>query len=280
DFRVNSLSTLKIALRKNRQPLHLISVTAVNFPADFWMPPVGNMHPSTGYQGSIGYYRDFRDKKYHAFIDVFYKKMDGLTEFSGGLMNLIDNMRIEDNLNFGKGEAWGAEFFVKKNQGRLGGWAAYTLAFSNRIFPNINNGNKFPFKYDRRHDFSINGHYKLNKLWNISASFTFASGNAYTKPVSRYMIAGNVINEYGPFNGSRMPSYHRLDIAAGRKLKSYRKFDTEFSISVYNVYNRQNPMYMFYMAEGNLSTYEVSVQPKSVALLPVLPAVNYKIYLR
>ena len=280
NYQLNKESALKIAFTRSIQPLHLISVTAVNFPADFWMPSVGNIRPAKAYQGSIGYHKDFSSKKYEGSATIFYKNMTGLAEFSGGIMNLIDNMKIEDNLYFGKGNSWGTEFFLKKNQGRFGGWLSYTFAFANRQFDAINDGKKFPFKYDRRHDLSLVGHYKLNKLWNISALFTFASGNAYTKPISRYMIGGNIVNEYGEFNGSRMPAYHRMDISAGRKLRSYKNFDIELSISVYNIYNRQNPMYMFYMAEGDLTAYKVSIQPKSVALLPILPAINYKIYLK
>lgn len=280
NYQLKKESALKIAFTRSIQPVHLISVTAVNFPADFWIPSVRNIRPAKAYQGSIGYHKNLRDRKYEGSATMFYKNMTGLTEFSGGIMNLVDNMKIEDNLYFGRGDSWGMEFFVKKNQGRFGGWLSYTLAFANRKFNAINDGEKFPFKYDRRHDLSLVWYCKLNELWNISTLFTFASGNAYTQPISRYMIGGNIVNEYGAFNGSRMPAYHRMDISAGRKLKPFKNFNTELSISVYNIYNRRNPMYMFYMAEGDLTTYKVSIQPKSVSLLPILPAINYKIYLK
>ncbi|MFD1629252.1 TonB-dependent receptor plug domain-containing protein [Pseudopedobacter beijingensis] len=280
NYQLNEKSALKLSFNRNTQPLHLISVTAVNFPADFWMPSVGNLQPAKGYQGSIGYYKDINNKKYSTSLSIFYKKMYGLAEFSGGIMNLIDNMKIEDNLYYGNGDSWGTELFIKKTKGRFGGWLSYTFAVANRQFDKINEGKRFPFKYDRRHDISLTCNYKINRLWSASALFTFASGNAYTKPVSRYMVGGNLVNEYGSFNGSRMPAYHRMDISAGRKLKSYKRLETELSISVYNIYNRQNPMYMFYIAEGDLAKYTVSVQAKSIALLPVLPAINYKIYLK
>src|SRR5690606_39056189 len=54
NYQLNKESVLKFAFTKSIQPLHLISVTAVNFPADFWMPSVGNIRPAKGYQGSIG----------------------------------------------------------------------------------------------------------------------------------------------------------------------------------------------------------------------------------
>lgn len=276
-YALSTTSSVKLAYSKNVQPIHLISVTAVNFPADFWMPSVSNIAPERGYQTSLGYFRNFRDNKYETYIDVFYKNMRGLIEFSGGIINLLDNLKIEDNLYYGNGNAYGAEFYIKKVKGKITGWIGYTLSKSNRNFSQINEGVAFPFKYDRRHDLSLVSNYNVNSRWKVSAAFTFATGNTFTMPVSRYTIGGNIVNEYGPFNGSRMPAYHRLDLAASYKIRSSHRVQSEFSFSVYNLYNRQNPMYTYFMANGDLDKLRVSIEPKSVALLPVLPAINYKI---
>lgn len=274
-YALNASSSIKLAYSRNVQPIHLISVTAVNFPADFWMPSLGNLAPETGNQASVGYFRNFTNNKYETYIDVFYKRMKGLVEFSGGIMSLLDNLKIEDNLYFGNGDAYGAEVYLKKVEGRLTGWVGYTLSKSNRNFTQINDGIAFPFKYDRRHDLSVVSNYNLNSRWNVSAAFTFATGNSFTMPVSRYTIGGNIVNEYGPFNGSRMPAYHRLDLAASYKIRSNSRVKSELSFSIYNLYNRLNPMYTYFMAEGDLDKLRVSIQPKSVALLPMLPAINY-----
>ena len=194
-------------------------------------------------------------------------------------MNLLDNLRIEDNLYIGSGEAYGTEFYVKKKTGWLTGWIGYTISKNNRTFSFISESS-FAAKYDRRHDLSLVAACKLNKKWNISGLFTYASGNAYTRPVSRYLIAGNVVNEYGSYNESRMPAYHRADLAATYLIKNNRKTESSLAFSVYNVYNRQNPIYLFFLAEGDLSKYKVSVQPKPVTLLPVLPTVTYKFSLK
>ena len=273
----NSNASIKLAYARNVQPIHLISVTAVNFPADFWMPSLAGLEPEKGYQTSVGYFKNFKNGNYQTSVDVFYKNMKGLVEFSGGIMNLLDNLKIEDNLYKGIGNAYGAEFFVKKVKGKLTGWAGYTLSKSNRIFADLNEGNPFPFKYDRRHDFSLVCNHQLGSKWNISSAFTYATGNAFTMPVSRFTIGGNIVNEYGSFNGSRMPAYHRLDASIIYKMRQRKRVQSEFSFSVYNLYNRQNPIYTFFMANGDLSKLKVSIQPQSVALLPILPAINYKI---
>jgi hypothetical protein len=276
---LNTNSSLKFSFSRNVQPVHLISVTAVNFPADFWMPSLSNIPPEKGLQTSVGYFLNL-GKKYESYIDLYYKKMNGLVEFSGGIMNLIDNLKIEDNLLFGSGKAYGAEFFMKKKTGRFTGWIGYTLSKSSRNFELINNSNDFPAKYDRRHDLSIVSHYPLSKRWDLSALFTYATGNTYTKPVSRYLISGNVINEYGSYNGSRMPAYHRMDLAATYKLKKAKAFNSELSFSVYNIYNRQNPIYIYFLAQGDIEKQRVSIKPKSVVLLPILPSINYRLTLK
>lgn len=270
-------ASLKLAISQNVQPIHLISVTAVNFPADFWMPSLAGLPPEKGYQTSLGYFKNFNNGTYQTYVDAFYKNMKGLVEFSGGIMNLLDNLKIENNLYKGTGNAFGTEFFIKKVKGKLTGWAGYTISKSNRNFADLNEGTPFPFKYDRRHDFSLVCNYQLGAKWNISSAFTYATGNAFTMPVSRFTIGGNIVNEYGPFNGSRMPAYHRLDAAIVYKMKPQKKVQSELSFSVYNLYNRQNPIYTFFMAKGDLNKLKVSIQPQSVALLPILPAINYKI---
>jgi hypothetical protein len=275
-YAFNTQTSLKLSYVRNVQPLHLISVTAVNFPADFWMPSLAGIAPEKGYQTSLGYFKNFKNDTYQTYVDAFYKNMRGLVEFSGGIMNLLDNLKIEENIYTGTGNAYGVEFFVKKAKGKLTGWVGYTLSKSTRNFADLNEGNSFPFKYDRRHDLTLVSNYQLDSKWNISSAFTYATGNAFTLPVSRFTIGGNIVNEYGPFNGSRMPAYHRLDATVTYKMKKKNKMQSELSFSVYNLYNRQNPIYTFFLAKGDLNKLKVTIQPQSVSLLPILPAINYK----
>ncbi|HET8827973.1 MAG TPA: TonB-dependent receptor [Pelobium sp.] len=277
NYALSGSSAFKTSFSYNVQPVHLISITAVNFPADFWMPAINNIKPASAWQGSLGYFKDFKDKKFNFFIEAYYKQMQNLVEFSGGIVNLIDNLKIEDNLLIGKGNSYGTEVFFKKNTGKLRGSLSYTLSFSDRQFPQINNGNKFPFKYDRRHNLVIATNYQAGKNWMIGTNFSLASGSAFTMPVSRYLISGNVVNEYGAYNGSKMPIFHRLDFSATRELRKSEKFESSLTFSVYNLYSRQNPIYTFFLAEGDLESQRVAISQKNVSLLPILPAINYRI---
>ena len=84
----------------------------------------------------------------------------------------------------GEGTARGIEFLVQKTAGKTTGWFAYTLAKSDRIFPDgsINNGERFPYKYDRRHSIDISVDHRFNKTWGIDGAWSFATGGYPSQP--------------------------------------------------------------------------------------------------
>ncbi|WP_316841230.1 TonB-dependent receptor domain-containing protein [Pedobacter gandavensis] len=276
-YHLNRSTALKFAYSRNVQTVHLIPITASNFPSDFWIPATSKMPAEKGNQYSLGVFKEWADAGYEGYVDVYFRDMKNIVEFSGGLLNLSNTVKIEDHVFLGKGSSYGSEFFFKKTKGKFTGHISYTIAKSDRTFEGINEGYTFPFKYDRTHDLTTVLNYKLRTGWSLSALFTLATGNAYTKPISRYLVAGNVINEYGAYNGARMPTYHRMDLSATYQFPVKGRYQSILSFSVYNVYNRRNPIFNYYIARGSLNTGSVSVQEKSLALLPVLPSINYKI---
>ena len=160
---------------------------------------------------------------------------------------------IDNALVFGKGWSYGAELFIKKNYGKLSGMLSYTLSWTNQKFPDLNFGNTFPFKFDRRHVLSTTGVCQLNKKWSLSAVFVFSSGVAYTLPTSRVNAnsAGSIFEgSYFFFEGknnTRLAPYHRLDISASRKKKKIKfgkSFESEWVFGFYNTYSRRNPYFV------------------------------------
>jgi hypothetical protein len=151
---------------------------------------------------------------------------------------------------YGKGWSYGAEFFLKKKTGRLTGWVAYTLSWTNQQFQYLNFGKKFPFRYDRRHDLSIVGTYDLSDRWILSSTFVYSSGNAYTVPVGRtHVNNGGSLFEgnyfiYQARNNARLNPYHRLNFSATYKKerKIFKQaYMSEWVFSFYNIYSRKNP---------------------------------------
>lgn len=274
NIKLSENSTYKISLSRSYQYIHLISVGSVSLPTDIWFPSTFHVKPEFTDQVAMGYGRVF-NAGYEASIDLYFKKLNNVIEFKNSLMANYSHNEFEENIIHGEGYSYGAEWHCKKNVGKVTGWVSYTLAWSIRKFDEINNGKPYFGKYDRRHDLAITAQYQLSKHWSLSSVIIYSTGNAMTLPTGRYMIQGNIINDYTSVNAFRMPAYHRMDIAATYTRKVNNKFESSWNFSIYNLYNRANPYYVFLEAEGKLEDYKLSVKAKKIALFPILPSVSW-----
>ena len=195
-----------------------------------------------------------------------------------------ENMRLDvgetfNNFVFSLNIKKGTEFFINKTKGKFTGWIGYTLAWTYRTFPDLNNGERYPNKYDRRHDVSIVGTYELNKKWTFSSVFVYGSGNAITLPTNYYFIQGQLIQDYSKLNNYRIFPYHRLDLSAIYKPipKKNRKWQGTWAFSIYNVYSRQNPYFLYLDTQASVATGGITANVKQVSIFPILPSVTYNI---
>jgi len=277
-FGINSQSSIKASFTMNYQYIHLVSYTSVSLPTDIWVPSTSLVKPQIGYQYSLGYFQNFKKNMWETSFEIYYKDMRNQIEFKEGAMpedNLKNN--TDNNFVYGKGWSYGAELYIKKRLGKTTGWIGYTLSWTKRKFPDINQGQTYFAKYDRRHDISIVVTQEIGKRWTISAVWVYATGNAITLPLSRYFISGSVIQEYSARNAFRMPAYHRLDISATweGKQKEGKKFHSSWSFGVYNVYSRMNPYYIYFQTTGNLLDFNLKTVAKQVSLFPIIPSVTW-----
>jgi hypothetical protein len=201
--------------------------------------------------------------------------MKNQLEFLRGVINNSVEGTMADNIAVGYGQSYGIEFYLKKKIGNSTGWLSYTLSRTEQKFDAINEGYIYPAKYDRRHDISFAFLTKFNEKWSGSAVFIYISGNAFTMPVGRYIIQGNIVNQYGDINSFRMPPYHRMDISFTRKIATRKNWSSELILSVYNVYSRANPYFIYFEASGDLEKYSLEVKPVVVSLFPVIPSVSW-----
>ena len=183
----------------------------------------------------------------------------------------------ENSFVFGNGWSYGSELYLNKAKGRVTGWIGYTLSWTWRKFPALNFGEKYPAKYDRRNDLSIVSMYELNKKWKFSATFVYGTGNAVTLPQRFYVIDGILTQEYSRINQYRLPSYHRLDLSAvlTPKKNEGRKWKSEWVFSVYNVYSRKNPYFIYFDQSGNALDGSLRIQAKQVSIFPLIPAFTW-----
>ncbi|MCK9612045.1 MAG: TonB-dependent receptor [Bacteroidales bacterium] len=277
-FGINSKQSIKASFTMNYQYIHMASYTSVSLPTDIWVPSTSIVKPQIGYQYSLGYFRNFYKNMWETSLELYYKDMRNQIEFKEG-SSATDNLKnnTDNNFTFGKGWSYGGEIFVKKKAGKFTGWVGYTLSWTKRKFPEINHGNTYPAKYDRRHDVSIVVSIQLGKRWSISAIWVYATGNAMTLPLSRYFLSGNIINEYSERNSFRMPDYHRLDISATLqgKDKPGKRFHWYLNFGVYNLYSRMNPYYIYFETTGDITTFNLQTVAKQVSLFPIIPSFTW-----
>jgi hypothetical protein len=241
-------ASIKASYNRTSQYLHLLSNTAASSPLDVWTLSGINIKPEKADQVALGWFQNFSDNTYEASVEVYYKKMYNQIDYVPA-SDLLLNEYFAGDLLFGKGRAYGAEFYVKKNKGRLTGWVSYTLSRTERKVESVNNDDWFPARFDKPHNITAVAIYELTKRLTLSSNFTIQSGTPATFPTNRYTVGGIIIgNNYnGMRNNSRIPAYHRLDLAATLKAKRklFKVGEGEWVFSVYNVYNRRNPFSVY-----------------------------------
>jgi hypothetical protein len=208
--------------------------------------------------------------------------MGNLITYKAGYSNLESTEPWENAVETGgEGDSYGAELFLQKKKGKTTGWIGYTLSWSNRRFDNINFGEWYAYKYDRRHDFSFVISHKFNDKWDVGATWVYGTGNAITFPQGVYagmpypnnwdeQVTVDFVESYGNRNSTRLPAYHRLDFGVN-KHKKRKKWDSTLSLGVYNVYNRKNPFFAYLAYEDNQRV------AKQVSLFPIIPSISYRI---
>jgi hypothetical protein len=276
NFGLSSSASIKLSYNRTAQYLHLLSNTAASSPLDVWTLSTNIIKPEIADQVALGWFKNFRDNTYETSVEVYYKDLKNQIDYVRN-SDLLLNPFVEGDLLFGKGRAYGAEFFVKKNKGRLTGWLSYTLARTERQIEGVNNDGWFPARFDKPHNFTFVGIYDLTDRLTLSSNFTIASGTPATFPSNRFEWNGWALphNVYNARNNNRIPTYHRLDFAATLKAKKklFGTGESEWVFSVYNAYNRRNP-YSVYVRQNETNTLQTEAVRFSV-IGSFIPAVTY-----
>ena len=264
--------SLKAGFSTMRQYIHLLTNETIGLPTDLWLPTTKRVKPQDSWQAAIGTAKTL-GQDYEFSVELYYKEMDNVIAFREG-SSLLQFEGWEDRVSQGKGTAYGAEFFVQKKRGKLSGWVGYTLSWATRQFDDINFGEVFPYKYDRRHDFEITGSYKFTERFSLAASWVYSTGNAVTLGNSRYLGPSpynNFLQEttHTPErNNFRMPSYNRLDVGF-EFTKKKRRYTRTWAFGAYNAYNRKNPFFLF--TDTEYSDGKTTTVLKKASLFPVIP---------
>lgn len=290
-YRLDGKSSIKASYNRGQQYVHLASFSSIALPTDVWIPSSTNVKPQIGTQYAIGYFRDLFDGLFETSLEAYYKDFENLIEYAEGAEPTNNgNTNYDAQLVFGDGYSYGAELFIKKRTGKVNGWIGYTWSKTMRQFPDINQGREFPSRWDRRNDLSVVLSYEHSKRWTFGATFTYATGQAVTLPVNRYFVEGRLVSEFTERNGFRMAPFHRLDLAAtlfnketrtvtdestGELRELPRRWRSNWTFGVYNAYNRANPFFIYFGADGNPAAGNFQVTARQVSLFSILPSVTW-----
>lgn len=283
EFRPTSRIRLQAAYGRYNQYLTLITNEAFSG-FDLWLTSADEVPPAYGDQFVLGA-KTIPFEGYGLDVEIYYRTMRDLFELDP-FLNDAAGQDYPDLFRVGDGYAYGVEIFFEKQVGRFTGFIGYTYGVTRRKFPGFNSpilddptkGRFYPPKYDRTHDMNISGTYELSSRWNVTAVFSYATGQAYTEPLGRTQF-GNLPWDnsdrdafvVGKINASRLPSYHRLDLSLSRQGTFFGLGEAEWQFQVINVYSRRNVWFYNYDFDEN------PLERTEVTLLPILPSISYTV---
>jgi hypothetical protein len=284
NYLLNNSVALKASFCTMRQYINLLTNENLGLPSDLWVPSTEKIKPQDAWQAAIGVAKTFADE-YEFTVEGYYKQMKNLVAYKPGADYLGENKNWEEKVTQGNGEAYGLEFLIQKKQGRLSGWLGYTLSWNYRQFDILNSGNRFPYRYDRRHDIELVGTYQINKKWSIAATWIYNTGVAFSLPNIIYDTSQEgewnwLPDNFPPSvtqvaqpnerNSQRLGAYHRMDINF-EHTKKKRRYTRTWSFGAYNMYNRRNPFFIYpeFDINKNREVY------RQVSIFPIIPNISY-----
>ena len=270
----------KAAYSRMSQYVHLLSSSQMSLPIDLWVPITRNIAPEVSSQYSLGlYYGGIRGWEFS--LEAYFKDMDNVVEYKDGVSFFLNSVGWENKVETGRGRAMGIELFVEKTMGKTTGWLGYTLSKSDRIFPTINAGKSFPFRYDRRHNINLVLNHRFSKKFDMSTTWTYASGGVTTlgeRTVAMSSPTGEVYEaEHVPSrNNFRLPASHTLNLGFNLHKPHYRG-ESVWNLSIYNAYNHMNPNFVVKDTDSFFRGDEYVMRAKLVKLtiLPIFPSIGY-----
>lgn len=266
---------LRLKAGGGRYHQYLQLITTEGFSGgDFWVPLDDSVPPGKAWHFVVGASWD-PAPSYRLSLESYYQRLANLV--------VVDNTRAvggeetrseEVFITGGRGFATGVEAFVERVSGRLTGWVGYTLGWTRRRFPELNQGAWFPPKYDRRHDLVVTANYRAGR-WTFGCNVIYATGQAFTPASARYELretarTGAREDYFLPTgrNTARLLPYHRLDLSVKQDFRMFGR-DLQWYLQVFNAYNHRNEWFIQYDTEDDrVATAEV------VKMLPIVPTIG------
>ena len=279
-YKLSERTSLKINYTRMLQYVHLATNSGSTLPTDIWYPSTANTKPEKGNQVASGISFSLFGGKYFLSDEAYYKWNKNQIDFRDGAQ-LFVNPNLEQDFVYGKGWSYGNEIYLEKKTGRFTGWIGYTLAWTWKQFAGINNGEVFHPRYDRRHDLTFVGIYKLSGKFTLSVTSVYGSGTLISLPTGRLYIQDvsganpTQVPVYTERNNYRIPAYARTDIGVTWKVGKR----TDLALSIYNVFNRRNTYIIYFDVEHDPdypnNSLKNKITAKQISLFPIIPSLTF-----
>lgn len=270
-YKLTDISSLSFSGTYLWQSIHLLSNSSIGIPSDIWMPSNNRLKPSSALQISLSYKHNLYDGMYVFSAEAYYKNMWNVLDYRDNA-DIFMNNEIETQLEKGRADSYGLELSFSKTQGRTTGWVNYTLSKTTNYMQGINNGESYSPVYDRPHNLKVVLAHQLNKKWFVSSTFALHSGMNITMPVGTYIYQGVTYFAYTERNGYRAPLFHQLDFSLNYSPETKKRWKSEWSFGLQNVYNRKN-VFTMYAGRDKRSLHKHGAY--KMYLYGILPSVTY-----
>lgn len=262
---------LKLGAGVYNQYVQLIATEGFSA-ADLYVPIDETTDPGRSWQAVLGLEWD-PSPAYRFSAETYYTGLDNLVTFKNEVAADQESFAAADLFyTGGDGYATGVELFAQRRAGAVTGWIGYTLGWARRTFAQLNRGDEFPPKYDRRHDINAVVNYERGK-WQFGGAFVLGTGQAFTPGSGRYEVNDPALGGFtdrqlvlaGERNSARLLPYHRLDVSARRNFTAFGR-PAQWFVQVFNIYSRRNEWFV----QFDTDSPDVTV----AKMLPIVPSLG------
>lgn len=278
-YNLGNRQSLKFSFNHGYQYIHLLSNSVSQTPVDIWQVSTPYIKPQSSDNYALGYFLNLRGNQFETSVELYYRKLYNLVDYKD-FPALLLNPHVETELINGIGKAYGVEFLIKRNRGKVSGSLSYTYSRtfirSNSTLPEetVNDGKFYPTFFDQPHSIKCYLSYKIGKTQQFGLNLVHNSGRPITAPIGNYINADNFIPQFSDRNAYRIPYYQRVDVSYtfNRRILKKSGYKDSFTFSIYNVLGRRNAFSIFFKSSPDdkiHKAYRLSV------LGTALPSLSY-----
>lgn len=271
-----SYGNLGFHIGKYSQFLHQVGFSQIGMASDFWIGSGIGLEPESAVTLEADYTGGIPHIGLTYSANIYARRVFHQAELMGELLSILDSdYGPEDYIRTANGYAAGANASLRIDHGALGASLSVGYGLTRMRYPET--GRYTRGRSEPGFSFGTELEYRFNTHWTIGGAFRFATGRPYTPVTSLYLVAGNVIKNYGAPNSALLPSWHRLDLNANWSVFSgpvSHPLRHIVSVSLINAYGRRNPEFITYVIDIDKGVVKI----KTVAsLYRFFPSLSYSL---